>query len=414
MTITRRKMAVTSASLATLAILMTATGPTTVPLTAEQLNQQQIAIQAETHERSRATEAATERHKALDEAKLTVDIAAATAETAAAHLPEASLADLRQAKDELDALVETTPPVIVITTKTITHAALPIPSDLPPLDIPAVVAEATANTTAAPERATTVTLPPAAQATLEPATAAEEPNTTNQPEPIAVVHLEVDPGTPTTEPLKELTTEAVGNSQSISAAAQKVATLTEQVTQATEHAIAAEQERLAAEQAAIEQAAAEQAAIEQAAADAAAERDRKIKAVAASPNGQISRDLLCEIPFSPGQLIRCDAADALVALNNKFTAEHGYSLSVSSSYRSYTSQVNVKQAKGYLAAPPGTSNHGLALAVDLSNLGGESNFSHPHYKWMQANAAEFGWKHPAALGPGGSGPQEPWHWEFGL
>jgi hypothetical protein len=75
--------------------------------------------------------------------------------------------------------------------------------------------------------------------------------------------------------------------------------------------------------------------------------------------------------------------------------------------------VTVKAARGHLAATPGRSNHGRAVAVDLGGFGGVGDFTAAPYLWMKAHAEAFGWHHPRVMEPGGSGPQEPWHWEFG-
>jgi LAS superfamily LD-carboxypeptidase LdcB len=65
--------------------------------------------------------------------------------------------------------------------------------------------------------------------------------------------------------------------------------------------------------------------------------------------------------------------------------------------------------KPALAAVPGTSNHGWALAVDL--CGGIQSFGTAEYAWMVANAPAFGWSNPPWARPG-QGREEPWHWEF--
>ncbi|GAA1848112.1 Rv3654c family TadE-like protein [Myceligenerans crystallogenes] len=127
-------------------------------------------------------------------------------------------------------------------------------------------------------------------------------------------------------------------------------------------------------------------------------------------NGQIPPDALCELSFAAGQRLRCDAAAAAGRLNGAFRAEFGRDLSVTDSYRSYAQQVAVKASKGALAAPPGMSNHGWGQALDLG--GGIESFGSAEHLWMAANAARYGWIHPAWARPGGSKP-EPWHWEYG-
>ena len=63
-----------------------------------------------------------------------------------------------------------------------------------------------------------------------------------------------------------------------------------------------------------------------------------------------------------------------------------------------------------LAAVPGTSNHGWALAVDL--CGGIHIAGSAQWTWMTANAGRFGFVQPDWAGPAGEKP-EPWHWEYG-
>ncbi len=146
---------------------------------------------------------------------------------------------------------------------------------------------------------------------------------------------------------------------------------------------------------------------------AAAEVARKVAVAQESPNGEIPLDVLCAPAFAADALLRCDAAEALERLNEAYRAEFGTDLDVVSSYRSYSAQVATRRSRGWLAASPGTSNHGFAVAVDLGDFGRLGSFTNPSYRWMKANAGDFGWSHPALMEPGGGGPQEPWHWEFG-
>lgn len=54
------------------------------------------------------------------------------------------------------------------------------------------------------------------------------------------------------------------------------------------------------------------------------------------------------------------------------------------------------------AAVPGTSNHGLGVAVDFAGLGG---FGGKGYAWLSANAARHGWSNTE-----GRSVNEYWHW----
>lgn len=129
-------------------------------------------------------------------------------------------------------------------------------------------------------------------------------------------------------------------------------------------------------------------------------------------NGAIPLSELCSPDIAPGTWLRCDAADALDALNAAYRADHGTDLVVNSGYRTFVEQALLRAELGSIAAPAGASNHGRGIAVDLAGMGGLGQFDAPGYLWMKANGPQFGWYHPAALGPGGNGPQEPWHWEF--
>jgi len=80
----------------------------------------------------------------------------------------------------------------------------------------------------------------------------------------------------------------------------------------------------------------------------------------------------------------------------------GYTLTINSGFRTYKRQEyfwHCYQTKscnnGNIAAYPGTSNHGIGLALDI-NMGGG-------YGWMAANAHKFGFVRTV--------PQETWHWE---
>ncbi|HEU0101910.1 MAG TPA: M15 family metallopeptidase [Mycobacteriales bacterium] len=121
------------------------------------------------------------------------------------------------------------------------------------------------------------------------------------------------------------------------------------------------------------------------------------------PNGFLPVEALCPLTVGGGHRLRADAAAAF----NRLHATHP--LCVTDSYRSYGEQVDVYARKPGLAAVPGSSNHGLGVAVDF--CGGVETFGTPEYLWMQAHAPAYGWVHPAWAEPGGSRP-EPWHWEY--
>ncbi|MDT0278406.1 NlpC/P60 family protein [Blastococcus goldschmidtiae] len=126
-------------------------------------------------------------------------------------------------------------------------------------------------------------------------------------------------------------------------------------------------------------------------------------------NGEIPTEALCLLGVYRHAL-RCDAAAGYAAMDEAYEAEFGTGLCITDSYRSLASQVDAFSRKPALAAVPGTSNHGWALAVDL--CGGIHRGGSPEWRWMTANAGRFGFVQPDWAGPGGEKP-EPWHWEYG-
>ncbi|WP_436695527.1 NlpC/P60 family protein, partial [Geodermatophilus sp. CPCC 205506] len=126
-------------------------------------------------------------------------------------------------------------------------------------------------------------------------------------------------------------------------------------------------------------------------------------------NGTIPLAALCSI--TRGHALRCDAAAGYAGLAAAFETVFGRTLCITDSYRSLPAQVTAFRTKPGLAAVPGTSNHGWALAVDL--CGGINVAGTPQSAWMAANAGLFGFVQPDWARPGGEKP-EPWHWEFGL
>jgi hypothetical protein len=126
-------------------------------------------------------------------------------------------------------------------------------------------------------------------------------------------------------------------------------------------------------------------------------------------NGQIPGEALCALGVARHAL-RCDAAVAYGRMSAEFHAAFGTPLAITDSYRSLASQVSAFARKPGLAAVPGTSNHGWALAVDLG--GGINIARSPQWTWMTENAGRFGFVQPDWAQPGGEKP-EPWHWEYG-
>ena len=133
-------------------------------------------------------------------------------------------------------------------------------------------------------------------------------------------------------------------------------------------------------------------------------------------NGLIPASALCQLKTNPNHRLRADAANGFDAMSKAYQAYSGTPLCLTDSYRSLAAQISVKRRKGFLAATPGTSNHGWGLAVDLCEPGTQSNpqpwnTGTGYDRWMHEHSREFGWVHPSWAHAGGSKP-EAWHWSF--
>lgn len=118
----------------------------------------------------------------------------------------------------------------------------------------------------------------------------------------------------------------------------------------------------------------------------------------ARPTGQNGR-------LADNQLVSVGGGHRLAAKAagswNRMVADaraQGVSITLTDSYRTYASQVDVAKRKGLysqggLAATPGKSNHGWGTAVDVKT----------GKEWLAKNASRYGWK---------TIPREPWHWEL--
>jgi murein DD-endopeptidase MepM/ murein hydrolase activator NlpD len=127
------------------------------------------------------------------------------------------------------------------------------------------------------------------------------------------------------------------------------------------------------------------------------------------PNGEMPDTALCPATPDGAQLLRCDAAVAYRLLGAAYADAFGLELCITDSYRSKSGQDQVFREKPGLAALPGTSVHGLGLAVDL--CGGVERFDSAENTWLLEHGPAFGWVHPDWAAAGGSRP-EPWHFEY--
>jgi len=141
-------------------------------------------------------------------------------------------------------------------------------------------------------------------------------------------------------------------------------------------------------------------------------------------NGAIPLSALAPIPWTSGPpdpsapwngtlYLRPDALTALENLDNAFKAQFGYDIPINDAYRTLAEQEADSGQYGGEAATPGTSTHGLGLAIDFGDTGhNRLQAGSAEFNWLEANAGQFGYKQPAWAVQGGSGPYEPWHWEF--
>lgn len=126
-------------------------------------------------------------------------------------------------------------------------------------------------------------------------------------------------------------------------------------------------------------------------------------------NGQLPDNALCTL-WAGNYKLRGDAAVALAKMNIAYKQHFGENICLNSAYRTYSQQASLRAQKPGLAAPAGTSNHGWGLAVDMCD--GVEKGSGSRFQWLRDNAADYGWGNPDWAHSGGSGPYEPWHWEF--
>ena len=125
-------------------------------------------------------------------------------------------------------------------------------------------------------------------------------------------------------------------------------------------------------------------------------------------NGQASSSQLCTLWDGTNQL-RPDAAVALTDLNENYRAAFDRDICVTSGYRSYARQAELHANNSYMVAAPGTSNHGYGLAFDMCDSMTKNS---EIMSWFRDNGPVYGWVNPRWAQSGGSGPYEPWHWEY--
>ena len=127
-------------------------------------------------------------------------------------------------------------------------------------------------------------------------------------------------------------------------------------------------------------------------------------------NGRIPLTELCELSWASGHRLECQAAEDAERLNAAFRERYGMDIPITDSYRDYEGQVRVKLLKGYLAATPGTSNHGWGKAIDINGGALPGGYAGEAYAWLVSTLPSYDWVLPRWARPDGSKP-EPWHLE---
>lgn len=152
-------------------------------------------------------------------------------------------------------------------------------------------------------------------------------------------------------------------------------------------------------------------------------------------NGDLPSEYLVNIPFNPAFKLDKNAAKKLDELNSAYKKKFGINLEVSSAYRTFESQ-NVlfdwdyfdktgkkcvkadgwskgRPGKGTTAAAkPGVSKHGWGQAVDIQDLYTKGVGWKETGRWLNENAAAYGWINPDWAKKKGTPNHEPWHWEY--
>lgn len=125
-------------------------------------------------------------------------------------------------------------------------------------------------------------------------------------------------------------------------------------------------------------------------------------------NGELPKSQLCEL-WQKGYYLANPAAAAITAMNEAFKARFGRNMCLVAAYRPLAEQYTLAVTRAGYAAEPGTSNHGLGLAVDFcSSETGNAEV----YQWLRANGPSYGWDNPTWARAGGGGSYEPWHFNY--
>ena len=113
-----------------------------------------------------------------------------------------------------------------------------------------------------------------------------------------------------------------------------------------------------------------------------------------TPPNLISASFVPNVISQPGVQIYSGAAEAL-SKYGQYLESQGYTLYITSGYRSYGEQAELHEENSNGAAPPGESQHQTGLAVDLYLVDDQGNLSEIPNNLISA-APQFGIAHPLA------------------
>lgn len=143
-------------------------------------------------------------------------------------------------------------------------------------------------------------------------------------------------------------------------------------------------------------------------------------------NGAVPASRLCNVPIAwntqehvdpayekdTARRIDCYALKSLTGLENAYKARFGVYARIDLAYRPLSEQNYWYDQFGYpRAAMPGTSNHGLGVAVDFRETdarGEEFGWGGTGYRWLTQNGWKWGFRNTFTYGTSG----ESYHWDF--
>ncbi len=136
------------------------------------------------------------------------------------------------------------------------------------------------------------------------------------------------------------------------------------------------------------------------------------KTLLGQKNGKVPERMLVAIGWDREKtLIAAPALKDLNRLNAAFKKKFGHNLDIDLAYRTRATQDAYWVELGpYVAARPGTSNHGWGTAIDVPETYNYS-FRGKYHKWLKAYSKKFNWVHRKILEEG-SPYAEAWHFDY--